>query len=492
MKLKQLIILFVIVVILGGLVMLKKYREPKELEIAEYVELKFQPGEDEDLDQVSRVTVYKGEENKEDPVILVKTEKKRWQVESFYNVGADKDKVKSLIGTLSALEGELRSSSAKTFKDFAISDEKGIHVELEDSDGEKRAVVIGLESIGYRGNFIRKAGSSETYFVDRNLLSKVGIWGNAKEAELEEKFFFDLTFLEFDEDEISSFSIARYEDNNPIYASRIMRSIEEETEKRRWAFVRDDLPFDIDASKIKTFLKDIQKKRATEVVAFEEDFDYGFDKPVWELFAEREDREPLKFIGGKFKDDDSNQLYMREKDASVVYLVSDYIFKEINKDDGNFFINNPLRIADNEVEEIITQRDKQKKRYFKKEEIVKKEVPVAEIEEGEVVEEVVEEVKEEEIVTKWVLEGEEEVEKEEAARNLINELRKLNVEGLMLDRAKVSKKSKEWISVKSKDKEEVIVDVYEPLETKMYPAKLRGSEVIFTISEQTYQNIFEK
>ncbi|MBU1122680.1 MAG: DUF4340 domain-containing protein [Candidatus Omnitrophota bacterium] len=458
MKVKQLIILGIIVVILGAVLIMKKHRPVREVEVQEYAAFDFLSS----LEEISRLTIYKGE-GQSDSIILAKV-KDKWLLESFYNVGVRKERMDALLEMFTTSKGELRSRSKSNLPDFWIDDKRGLHIEVQTPDNQKSHIIVGLKKAGYRGGFIRESGSASTYLVDDNILSKFGIWEDKENAELKSDFFLDLVFLDFDANNVISFSVNRIDDDNA--AVGVYSSTDENSGQRRWMFKRKDLPFDIDAAKVKKYLKDIRKKSGSEIVVVDPATDYGFSNPEWELTVEV-NQSPKRIIVGKFLNEEAKQQrYLQVAGAPIAYVVSSHVLDMINKDDSYFFIDNPLRIESERVEYLTVETQEKKNKFLQREE-----------ESGK----------------KWFLEGQNESLSDDQINKVIDVLKKFKVEELMFDEKEVGKKSISQFSIKQQGKEEVFIDVYPPVEgqsVKIYPAQRRGDAVYFVISEQTYQDIF--
>lgn len=460
MKLKQIIILGLIVSVLGAVLIIKNNRKIEEVQEQEYSSLDFLSS----LGEVCRLTIYKGSSSQSQPLILKKAGDK-WAAESFYNVGVKKERIDPVLEIFKTSHVELRSSSDSNLADFWIDDEKGLHVEAIDSGNQHLHFIVGLKRAGDSAGFIREKGSAKTYLVDANILSKFGIWDEAEEAKLSPAFFYDLRLLDFNEEKAVYLSINRTAAG--LAAADVYSSVDESGSKK-WAFRRGGLPFDLDAAKVKKFLKDIVKKSGSEIKAAEENVDYGFSNPGWELIVGIEDV-PLRLIKGKFINEEvKNQVYMQVGPAPVAYIVSEDVFKSIDKDDSYFFIDNPLRVNEEKLESITIYEKKNVRRFVCEESA-----------DGR----------------KWVLSGSKEPLADDKAKSMMEAVKKFKAEHLLFDIKEIAQKSDSGFSVKAKDKEEIFIDIFPPIEKhgiKIYPVLKRGTSVYFAISEEVYQDIFRK
>lgn len=470
MKIKQLIILFVIVLLLGGAIFLKNYRFSQPIEEQEYKKLEFVSA----LGEIQTLSVRKGSSDSEEKFSLSKGDKDNWRVESFDNLKAKDDRVEALIKSLRALEGELRSISKDNIGDFLIGDDAGIRIDAQDKDGQESSIVVGLKTAGFGGSFIREIGSHKVYLAAENILSKLGIWQESADVVLKPEFFYDLQMLEFEEGEVSSFTVERKEGESLVEVCNVFMSIEEGSDIRRWSFSRQDIPFDVDASKIKKFLAEVKKKSANEIISDEQGQDYGFDNPVWRMSIDN-----TVILAGNWQNDEQSKIYMKKEGSKSIFVVSKYIFESIDKDDSYFFIDNPLRIGE-DTEEIIIYSERKQKKFLQEE----KEIKPQDSEDGQ--------PREKEIVKKWVYEGEKDSFSDSEIENIVAAFKKFKPQKILFTQEDFDKKKTEWIAVKNKDKEEIDIDIFIPIDSNKgyFLARKRGAQLMWTISQDTYQNIF--
>ncbi|MCX7934165.1 MAG: DUF4340 domain-containing protein, partial [Planctomycetota bacterium] len=114
------------------------------------------------------------------PAVRLKKQGDNWRIETAWNVIADSDKVTKFIKDLIGLRGELRSENASMHADYGVADDQGLHVRLyTGASGDTAAfeMLAGKKPTGgYGASFVRVAGENNTYRVDKDIRSDIGIW----------------------------------------------------------------------------------------------------------------------------------------------------------------------------------------------------------------------------------------------------------------------------------------------------------------------------
>lgn len=472
MKGRQFIILSIIIIVLTGSVVWKRFYMAHRRAEANYDSFKSIL----DLDKIYRIVIYKGNKGESSPVVL-ESINENWMVKSDCWLKINMELLKEILITLSFPERELRATSDAIFSNFAIKDDQGLHLEIEDKVQGKKHFIIGLKRIA-GGVFIREAGSTNTYFVNADLLSLFGIPIGYEDKPLSMDFFLSRAFfLPVDKaqkiiikkkikDGSDLIEVCRLKNNGGVYSGL-------------WNVIREDLPFDIDTLKIEEFLRFLKKRDLPiKPICIEKDFDYGFDDPCWELqiqtnnYYKEKALSAFSLISGKFQGGKRSFQYMtyripiKEKSGLIV---PEDVFAMLDKDDSSFFIDNPLKVEEKTLAEAVVSLKKGTKRLYKKD------------------------------TQQWFLKGERDPLSESEVEAFLAPFKYFKVEKLIFDEelnaCYKDKNSKEYFLLKYKNGEEIIIDVYDPINGEydqiLYPAKKRNSPVIFAVSEYTYQHIFE-
>lgn len=483
MNARQIVILLGIVVVLVVAIVLKQLSPPREVQTEVYTDIgiSFLP------EDIIRILISFREETGEDKQVVLARDDGTWQVASFYRARAEESAVKDILRMFSSLEGEVRASSKGAFSDFLIEDSTGVHIDMEEKDGQRHRVVVGTKPSVEEGGFVRLADSEKTYFVYENLLFQIGFREDAERAKLNHKYFCNRHFAHFDENALGSVTIRSLEGEHPVERCGIVCTVEKETNEKRWSFAREGSPFDIDGSKIEKWLKTIKQRIALDVVGVEPDSDYGLSTPRWEFIAEAEAGETAHLIAGGFKDEERGSRYLQQKGTNVSFVISRHVFDLLDKDDSHFFVDNPLKISE-ELEEITVHSPEGEKRYLRRVKGAEGKEEAAEEEKGG---------EDQEKTGQWFLAGDERPLDDAGIKPLLAALKDFKVERLLLDEQDAVSgllKPKSWFSVKMTGEEPVVIDIGNPLDEakKEYPARRRGSPVAFIISVSTYESIFHE
>ncbi len=129
------------------------------------------------VDNVAAIELAVG---KEKAAVRLKKQGDAWRLETAWNVAADPDKVVKFLKDLIGLRGELRSENSAMHADYGVADDQGLHVRLYTlASGEQVAfeMLAGKKPTGgYGASFVRVAGENNTYRVDKDIRSDIGIW----------------------------------------------------------------------------------------------------------------------------------------------------------------------------------------------------------------------------------------------------------------------------------------------------------------------------
>jgi len=358
MKSKQLINLTVILVVLIGLVIYKQSQKPAELAVQEYapLELKFEQ------ETVASVTLMKPiKDEQEEYVELVKQEV-RWVMASLNGARVDEKKVDEFLAEIHKAKGELRAQDKSLLPDFGIGDDEGYHVILRDQ--EKKDILnfyIGTEKANQYSIFVRQSGEGRVFLTSANLFGKLGIYGKPEEESLDNNYWAELNLLDVTADQVMGIQTTRFTEGAPLVTSHLTAVKDsEDGDKKKWSYVKDDIPFAIDAEKIKRFVESFQTWRGQRVLdPDQEDANYGFENPQWQLIFTLQGGVEVKIVAGR-TDESSRSTYMDVSSEPVVFQMSPYYFENMDIDDSKFFIDNPLRIDAAKIAKMVVQKEKER------------------------------------------------------------------------------------------------------------------------------------
>lgn len=168
-KNRNLIVLVLAFVVLGGLYMLSN-RSRSDLDetggFVDLVEGQLSTAE------VFGVRVWQGA----DPGFELVKRGDDWFMSSHHDAPANANKLRSLLGNLETAEAEVRSESADVLGDYSLDDSTAVHLVIKDESGSETLHLLIGERSG-NGGFVRRAGSDQALRCDHNFLSDFGIWG---------------------------------------------------------------------------------------------------------------------------------------------------------------------------------------------------------------------------------------------------------------------------------------------------------------------------
>jgi len=358
MKEKNLVILCIIFAVLVGLVYLKQSKKPKiptTEEITDIISLTL------NSDNVKEIKLRLGDgtdSDAENPkiVLLAKLED-HWVIETHFGAYAREATITPVLEKLDQLQGELRSNKEGLLGDYEISDQEGIHVEIQRQDGEMLHLIVGTKKVGFQNNFIRHDGSNAVYIVNENLLAILGVRGEGDGQRLDSNKWIDKRISHVNASEVVGVTITESDASKQTKVMDLKRELVDE--KRKW---QSTIPYDfgLSASKIKTTIELFNNTYASEIVT--SDVEGAFDAPgrIW-IFT-LDDSNQIEFVRGA-KDDTGSNYYVKHEGAGYFYLVPVSTFNSRINKQGSIFANNPLKVKESNVKKIEI-RDLNTKKVF--------------------------------------------------------------------------------------------------------------------------------
>lgn len=444
MKPRQLIVLVVIMVILITLVMVKKAQVPPEITQEEFTELDINV----DDTKVETIEIGKGS----GPAMLrMQKEGETWRIPDKWNAPVSRDKVTSALGMLKDLKGELRASSADLFTDFGIGDDKAFFVRMKDAeDKDLLHFLIGTEQPRYSSSFIRLKDRNDVFLVDYNLLLTFGIY-ETDTSEIKDSFWTDLRMLDFDSAAIKGVRIDRRVDAN-VRTLELKKVEDAEAERGRWTFVRQGLPFGVDASKVTDFLEELKRLSGT---TYHDPVGEGYALDPFYMQVMLDAGEGASThvltVGGS-AGEGSESRYVRTTYLGPILALSTYSLNILDIDESRFFPANPLAIDTAKLTSVTVHGPS----------------------------------------------GERSVKAEafEQEKEVLDTLQGFSVSRLLVSDAegkKVKAKGGWWIEIVPKEGDSLTLDIGEALDegAAEYAAQLRNNTLPFAISKDLYDRISE-
>ncbi len=440
MKPKHLLILAVILGLLVLGVVAKQFYKPREIVTEEYapLDLSFDTG------RVARLEIGKGKGEK--LVELSKTDG-RWRVTGFLNARADQDKTERFLKMVRGVKGELRGKDKSLFTDFGISEEQAYSILLSDDQGVALLkVLLGEKKPTYDSVFLRKADSEMVYYVDGNLFAQMGLFEDPAKEKPKGDYWASLNFADFDVDQVDRLDVIRSVKGKELVAAGIARESD-----KQWKYLRPDVPFAPDGEKIRQFLSSLKTWKAKNALD-PAGKDFGFSDPDLQVKLGLAGGGEIVLTLGDVEEA-TQEHYARVSGEPLIFIIPDFNFKNMNIDDSQFFVDNPLELLPEKTEKVVIRADKKKVSLSPKKK------------------------------------------KDNLAAGYLNDLKAFTVARLLFDgeEKKVQSPARFSLEIQKEGAPLQVLDVGEMIsaEKKEYAAKMRHSPQAFAISEPIYKQIFD-
>ena len=448
MKLKHLVIFGVLLVLLGIAVVLKKQQKPAELTTEEYISLNLSF----DSAKVSQISIGKGKDLK--AVELAKNEAGAWILPTFFKARADEKKIQDLFKAIAEAKGELRAKDKALLADFGLADDTAYHIRM--LDASKKPVfelLLGPKRPQQASVFVRKGGSDQVFYTETDLFGQIGIYEDAEKASPQSDYWGERRLLTAQIDQIDAFTTKRFASGQETVTTQVLRETDpNDPAKKKWRFVRDGLPFAIDAGKIKQYLESYPSRPASKILDPKAK-DYGFAAPKWQMKLHQDNGQEILVTAGA-EDPETQGVYMQVSTEPVVFLLPKYYFTNGDIDDSKFFMDDPLAVNPDRTSELVIHADTTELQFKPQEK------------------------------------------KQDSVTQYMDKMKSFRVERLLFDPAeakKVRAGGSYWLKLHREGGVPVIIDVGEPLtaDKKEYAVQKRGDAQAFAISATAFKNFFQ-
>lgn len=255
------------------------------------------------FDLVDRMEIGSGE----DLIILLK-EGEKWRIEGTKNFYLTQEKASSLKNIFEEANDSsltLVSENVDKKNDFK-TDENGLGIKLVSGDSILFDFILGDRTNDYRGSYISKIESPETYSIDVDLVSVFA-----------KSDWYDKTIFSSNKDNVKS---VRFQYNND-------RSfIIEKDEDEAWAGIQP-YKFSVDEEKITEILNIMTDLQADDIP--EQTFEgTGLENHEIIVQVTGENIDNTIMIGGK---NDDGLYYAKRADNDNIYLITEEIKNELDK-----------------------------------------------------------------------------------------------------------------------------------------------------------------
>ena len=260
-----------------------------------------------------------------------------WTLTKPVNAAADQTSVNNLVRAIA--ECELKKTLDDAPADLAPFglDRPQITVKVKAKDKELPAIKVGKNTpVGYN-TYVQLEGNP-----------KVFLTGSAFEAGMkkEPKDLRDKQILTIAEDEVSRVTLVA-SDRNIVLAKS----------GEQWK-IEQPAAYTADSSAVRAVINALRTARATDFPA-EEASDlapYGLDQPrLTVTVTSGSKNEQKQLLVGKEKDD--KELYVKAGDRPTIFTVSDWVFRDLNKNVNDLRDKSALAFDKDAVREITLQRE---------------------------------------------------------------------------------------------------------------------------------------
>ncbi|NOZ60286.1 MAG: DUF4340 domain-containing protein [Calditrichaeota bacterium] len=297
-------------------------------------------------DDVRGIEIYK-ESSKDKPIrIELKKVDDVWHLVTKYNCKAQEGTINRLLDNLLEMTGKVRSSDPKHLETYKITDEQGIHVILKDEGGKPLAnLIFGKRSGDYNTGFVRFSDKNKVYFVDKNILTNLGIYGDIDTLTvLKDNSFVDLQAVKRDKSKLEL--IALVKNGKQMVVKKVEREVEVQKDSTKttkkedaWVLVKGKKEIDLDKNAVTRFLNDVTSIRASKVVDrvgnsladYNKNVKYGFLRARNAVvFKEKGSAAQQNVVFGK-EYEKGKGYYMNVQYDGLVYEVSKGTFDRVLK-----------------------------------------------------------------------------------------------------------------------------------------------------------------
>lgn len=254
-----------------------------------------------------------------------------WIVEDHFGAPANLNKIRTLLGNLESVTGELRSDDAGVLTSYALDDSQAYHLQIDD----RVDLLIGKRAGS--GCFVRTGGEHRVYVTDHNFLSDFGVWGDDRPAP-EVSSWVDLLAFEVKREEVTRIHVEGEEtvtlDREPMIAEEAVEESSEESpagspgENYEWRINGD---FIGSRSKGDGILSSLVSIRAREVMARGENPEgSGLDDPA-RVMITLEGATELTLLFGEPVVDMSGHVWFRVEGQELVWAVPEFVRNNLFK-----------------------------------------------------------------------------------------------------------------------------------------------------------------
>ena len=295
---------------------------------------------------IKSIEVYKETSAEEKIQMMFTLEEEHWKMPTYFWARAQKNRIDQFLDDLLEMTGKVRSSDEKHFEKYQIDEEQGIHLLIRDEASKTLAnVIIGKRAEDQNSGFVRFAGKSKVYAVNKNLLSSLNIFGDTDTlSHFQQKSYVDLQAVDEKKEDLQIAVITA--NRKQMVIQKVKKEVEvviddsttgQKTEEF-WVLKKErDRETKLDQQEANKFLLDITRIRAQEAVDRISDgleyqtkaLKYGFQSSTHFIaFATGQSQKRIRF--GKEYEKDKGYYMLVEYDG-LVYKLNKSTFDKIFK-----------------------------------------------------------------------------------------------------------------------------------------------------------------
>ncbi|NCQ34988.1 DUF4340 domain-containing protein [bacterium] len=331
---RNLVILAVVLVVLGGISLLQgaSHRQQTSQAATEVL-----VPDTYGVDDLDRITLGQGD--KEVVVDLVR-DPDGWKVVSAWNAAAADNRLDGMLKAVSGLSGEFRSDNAGVVADYGLDDSTAVHIRCYKDGKPVVSLEVGELAKNHPGNFVRQTGSPKVYLSNVSLLSPLGIYGELTAPKSRQ--FLELQAVK--EDRLAVDRIVIRDGNSTLEMHKEFAMIQPDTsggepapDRNTWEWQLDE-PRSVALAKTKTdgVLGTLVSIRATDVGDPGADpAVYGLDQPPRSATLVMNDGSEVVLEFGIEREtvgDHPGGTYLRVQGKDTVWVANNYTVKNIFKE----------------------------------------------------------------------------------------------------------------------------------------------------------------
>ncbi len=328
---RNLVILVVLLVVLGGTYMLTSQQRSHMDNTGGFRDVVEGPLS---TDDVFGIEAYRGE-NREGGVVMSKRGTD-WVLTNHHDAPANENKIRTLLGNLESMEGEFRSDDAGVLGDYQLEDANALHVVVKGESGADLHHFLVGKSSG-SGGFVRTDGSNEALLASHNLRSDFGMFGE-DQTDPDRASWIDLVVFELDRNEAASldlksseFALVMNKEFPEVQADSTGAQALPDPSAYEW---RVTVPESFQATKTQAdaILNSLTNLRARDIAGRDMKEEYGLGDDADRVTVTMKDSTQHTLRFGRQLPDDESQCYFQVEGEDIVWTMQNYIRQNVFKD----------------------------------------------------------------------------------------------------------------------------------------------------------------